>query len=76
MVWCHQDGNGPDQQIPRIQEKAGKVKYDPKSRHFINTPQGYQKVKVHLVFARKHDGFHKAWLVAVGNLTPDPIDSI
>ena len=57
-------------------KKAGKVKYDPKSRHIINTPQGYQKVKVNLVFACKHDGFHKAWLVAAGNLTPDPIDSI
>ena len=24
----------------------------------------------------KHYGCHKAWLVAAGNLTPDPIDSI
>ena len=27
-------------------------------------------------FACKHDGHHKAQLVAAGNLTPDPIDSI
>ena len=41
-----------------------------------NAPQGYQKIKVHLVFACKHDGHHKARLVAGGNLTPDPLDSI
>ena len=32
--------------------------------------------KVHLVFANKHDGHHKARLVAGGHLTSDPIDSI
>ena len=42
----------------------------------MNAPQGYQKIKVHLVFACKHDGHHKARLVAGGHLTPDPIDSI
>ena len=54
----------------------GKAKYDPKSKHIINAPQGYQRIKVHLVFACKHDGCHKARLVPSGNLTPDPIDSI
>ena len=39
-------------------------------------PQGYQKIKGHLVFARKHDGCHKARLVAGGHLAPDAIDSI
>ena len=52
-----------------------KPKYDPKSKHIINAPQGYQKIKVHLVFACKHDGHHKAQLVAAGNMTPDPIGS-
>ena len=42
----------------------------------MNAPQGYQKINVHLVFACKHDGCHKARLVAGGHLTPDPIDSI
>ena len=42
----------------------------------MNVPQGYQKIKVHLVFACKHDGHHKTRLVAGGHLTPDPIDSI
>ena len=52
------------------------AKYDPISKSIINAPQGYQKIKVHLVFTCKHDGCHKARLVAVGHLTPDPIDSI
>ena len=41
-----------------------------------NAPQGYQNIKVHLVIACKHDGHHKARLVAGGHLAPDPIDSI
>ena len=28
----------------------GVAKYDPKSKRIINAPQGYQKIKVHLVF--------------------------
>ena len=54
----------------------GKAKYDPKLKKIINAPQGYQRIKVHLIFACKHDGCHKAHLVAGGHLTPDPIDSI
>ena len=42
----------------------------------MNAPQGYQKIKVHLVFACRHDGCHKARLVGGGHLTPDLIDSI
>ena len=53
-----------------------RAKYDPKSKRITSTPQGYQKIKLHLVFACKHDGHHKARLVAGGHLTPDPIDSI
>ena len=37
-------------------------------------PQSYQKIKVQLVFACKHDRCHKARLVAGGHQTPDPID--
>ena len=54
----------------------GIAKYDPKSKRITSAPQGYQKIKAHLVFACKHDGHHKARLVADGHLTPDPIDSI
>ena len=54
----------------------GVAKYDPKSKRIMNAHQGYQKIKVHLVFVCKHDGHHKARLVASGHLTPDPIDGI
>ena len=53
----------------------GRAEYIPKSKRITNAPQRYQKVKVHWVFACRHDGHHKARLVA-GHLTPDPIDSI
>ena len=53
----------------------GIAKYDPKSKRVMNAPQGYQKIKVHLVFACKDDGHHKAQGVVGGHLTPDPIDS-
>ena len=53
-----------------------KAQYDPKSSKVSNTPNGYQKIRVHLIFAVKHDGRHKARLVAGGHLTPDPIESI
>ncbi len=46
--------------------------------HSNNTkaPEGYKKIRVHLVFAVKHDGRHKARLVADGHLTDAPIDSV
>ncbi|KAL7575360.1 hypothetical protein ACA910_001874 [Epithemia clementina (nom. ined.)] len=34
-----------------------------------NAPEGYKKIRVHLVFAVKHDGRHKARLVADFHLT-------
>ena len=42
----------------------------------MNAPHGHQKIKVHLVFACKNDGHHKARLVAGSHITPDAIDSI
>ena len=51
-----------------------KATLDPKTRKVTNAPAGYQKIIVHLVFAVKHDGRHKARLVAGGNLTPDPVE--
>ena len=41
-----------------------------------STPQGYKKITVHLVFDAKHDGRHKARLVAGGHLTEVPVDSV
>ena len=37
---------------------------------------GWKKIRVHLVFACKHDGRRKARLVAGGHLTDTPIDSV
>ena len=37
---------------------------------------GYKKIRVHMVYAVKHDGRHKARLVAGGHLTDTPIDSV
>ena len=39
-------------------------------------PPGYQKIKLHFVFDVKHDGRHKARLVAGGHLTETPVDSV
>ena len=47
-----------------------------KQKKVINAPPGYQKIIVHLVFAVKYDGRHKARLVADGHLTPEPAESI
>ena len=52
-----------------------KTMYD-KQKNIINAPQGYQKIRVHLIFAVKYDGRHKARLVADGYLTPEPVESI
>ena len=46
------------------------------SRERSNAPNGYQKIMLHLISAVKHDGRHKARLVAGGHLTPDPMESI
>ena len=80
------DGNSRWYDAPKIEmdqineyqvlKDHGKAKYDPKSNWIINAPQGYQKIKVHLIFACKHYGHHKAHLVVGGHLTLDPIDSI
>ena len=60
----------------KVFQDHGKAQYDPKSRKISNAPNGYQKIRVHLIFAVKHGGRHKARLVAGGHLTPDPIESI
>ena len=60
----------------KVFQDYGKAQYDPKSRKVSNAPNGCQKIRVHLIFAVKHDGRHKARLVAGGHLTPDPIETI
>lgn len=39
-------------------------------------PRGFQRIKVHLVFAVKHDGMHKSRLVSRGGMTAIPTDSV
>ena len=40
------------------------------------TPDGFQKIRVHFVYAVKHDGRFKARLVADGHLPKEPVESI
>ena len=47
-----------------------------KHKKVTNPPKVYCSIKVHLVFAVKFDGRHKARLVADGHLTPEPIENI
>ena len=47
-----------------------------KDETFMNPHKGYHKIKVHLVFAVKFDGRHRARSVADGHLTPEPVENI
>jgi hypothetical protein len=42
----------------------------------VNAPSGYKKTRVHFVIDVKHDGRHKARLVADGHLTQILLDSV
>ena len=44
--------------------------------HKAPAPSGYKKIRTHLVYDCKHDGRHKARMVADGHLTTVPIDSV
>ena len=59
----------------KVLKKHEKAQYD-KQKKVFNAPQGYHKIRVHLVFAVKYDGIHKARLVGDGHLTPEPVESI
>jgi hypothetical protein len=37
---------------------------------------GYKKICTHLIYDCKHDGKHKAWMVAEGHLTDIPLESV
>ena len=47
-----------------------------KHKKVMNSPKGYHRIKVHLVFAVKFDGRHKARSVEDGHLTPEPTENI
>ena len=44
--------------------------------YHAKAPDGYNKIRVHIVWDVKHDGRHKARLVADGNLTEVPLSSV
>ena len=47
-----------------------------KHKKVMNPPKGYHRTKVHLVFAVKFDGRHKARLVGDGHLALEPSENI
>ena len=59
----------------KVFKKWDKATLD-KHKKVTNPPKGYPRIKVHLVFAVKFDGRHKARLVLDGHLTPEPIENI
>jgi hypothetical protein len=42
----------------------------------VKPPVGHKKIRVHLIVDVKHDGRHKARLVADGHLTDIPLESV
>jgi hypothetical protein len=44
--------------------------------HRGDPPKGFKKIRTHVVFDCKHDGRHKARMVADGHLTDVPLDSV
>ena len=59
----------------KVFKKCDKAILD-KHKKVINSPKGYYRSKVHVAFAVKFDGRHKARLVADGHLAPEPIENI
>ena len=45
-------------------------------RDTASAPDGYKKIRLHLVYACKHDGRRKARIVAGGHLTDTPVESV
>ena len=56
--------------------KQQRVKWDSNHKQIMNAPPNHQKIRVNLIFAVKHDGRHKARLLADGSLTPEPVENI
>ena len=57
----------------KVFKDTGKAKFH---NGKVVTPDGFQRIRVHFVYAVKHDGRFKARLVADGHLTKEPVESI
>ena len=57
----------------KVFKDTGKAKFH---NGKLVTPDGFQKIRVHFIYAVKHDGRFKARLVADGHLTKGPVESI
>ena len=57
----------------KVFKDTGKAKFH---NGKVVTPDGFQKIRVHFIYAVKHDGRFKARLVADGHLTKEPVESI
>ena len=47
-----------------------------KGKQILNAPEGYQRIRVRVIYDVKHDGRHKSRIVAGGHLTPIPEESV
>ena len=56
--------------------KHQRAKWDSNHKKILNAPPNHQKIRVNLIFVVKHNGRHKATLVADGSLTPEPVQNI
>jgi uncharacterized membrane protein YecN with MAPEG domain len=63
----------------RLNQKAGNTKWQDSTKLEMGgkPPDGYKKIRVHLIFTVKQDGRHKSRLVADGHLSTDvPVESV
>ena len=63
-------------QLEMDQLREYEVFIDQGMYNVANIPRGFKEIRCHMVFDVKHDGRHKARLVAGGHLTDPPVDSV
>ena len=73
--------NGNDKWKIAVETELSQIKEyqafrDHEHKDKVRAPEGYKRITVHLVFDVKHDGRHKARLVAGGHLTEVPVDAV